>query len=82
MCWAKVPCYTGGRNNISLTVTGCVEEMRLIFQSTPESEPIREGGTASGEAAKALEDNIEAYPHDPGTERDLLKHTKVSQGNN
>lgn len=53
-------------------VTGCVEEMRLIFQ------PIREGGTASGEATKALEDNIEACSHDPGTERNLLKRTKVS----
>lgn len=57
-----------------LTVTGCVE-MRFIFQPALESEPIREGGTASG---KALEDNIEACSHDPGIERDLLKHTKVS----
>lgn len=59
-------------------VTECVEEMRLIFQPTLESEPIREGGMASGEAAKVLEDNIEACSHDPGIESDLLKHTKVS----
>lgn len=68
------------RNNISPKVTGYVEERKLGFRLTLESELIREEGKTSGEARKVSEDNIEVYSHDPGIERDLLRYTKVSHG--